>query len=70
MKLQGAWRTEDIDNKHFQLRMFSTTEKYSFFKFCNERYAVFLERAKEIPKKYYELIFEEQFYLIELHQIS
>ena len=51
MKLEGAWCTEDIDNKHLQLRVFSNAEKYSFFKFCNEHYAVFLERAKEISKK-------------------
>ena len=70
MKLEGTWCTEDIDNEHLQLRVFSTAEKNSFFKFCNERYVVFLERAKEISKKEYELIFKEQFYLSELQQIS
>ena len=70
MKLEGTWCTEDIDNEHLQLRVFSTAEKNSFFKFSNERYVVFLERAKEISKKEYELIFKEQFYLSELQQIS
>ena len=70
MKLEGTWCTEDIDNEHLQLRVFSTAEKNSFFKFSNERYVVFLERAKEISKKEYELIFKEQFYLKELQQIS
>ena len=70
MKLEGTWCTEDIDNEHLQLRVFSTAEKNYLFKFCNERYVVFLERAKEISKKEYELIFKEQFYLSELQQIS
>ena len=70
MKLEGTWCTEDIDNEHLQLRVFSTAEKNSFFKFSNERYVVFLERAKEISKKEYELIFKEQFYLSDLQQIS
>ena len=70
MKLEGTWCTEDIDNEHLQLRVFSTAEKNSFFKFSNERYVVFLERAKEISKKDYELIFKEQFDLNELQQIS
>ena len=51
MKLEGTWCTEDIDNEHLQLRVFSTAEKNSFFKFSNERYVVFLERAKEIFKE-------------------
>ena len=70
MKLEGTGCTEDIANEHLQLRVFSTAEKNSFFKFSNERYVVFLERAKEISKKEYELIFKEQFYLSELQQIS
>ena len=70
MKLEGTWCAEDIDNEHLQLRVFSTAEKNSFFKFSNERYVVFLERAKEISKKEYELIFKEQFYLSDLQQIS
>ena len=70
MKLEGTWCTEDIDNEHLQLRVFSTAEKNSFFKFCNERYGVFLERATEFSKKEYELILKEQFYLSELQQIS
>ena len=53
-----------------QLRVFSTAEKNSLFKLSNERYVVFLKRAKEIAKKEYELIFKEQFYLSELQQIS
>ena len=56
MKLEGTWCTEDFDNEHLQLRVFSTAEKNSFFKFSNERYVVFLERAKEISQKEYELI--------------
>ena len=47
MKLEGTWCTEDIDNEHLQLRVFSTAEKNSFFKVSNERYVVFLERAIE-----------------------
>ena len=50
--------------------MFSKTENNSFFKLCNERYVVFLERAMEISKEEYELIFEEQFYMNELQQIT
>ena len=69
VKLKGSWFTEDIDNEHLQLRGFSIAEKNSIFKFCNERYVVFLERVKEISKKEYELIFKEQFYLCELQQI-
>ena len=30
MKLEGTWCTEDIDNEHLQLRMFSTSEKTHF----------------------------------------
>ena len=30
MKLEGTWCTEDIDNEHLQLRVFSTAEKNSF----------------------------------------
>ena len=70
MKLEGFLCNEDIDNEHLQLRVFSTAEKNSFFKVSNERYVVFLERAKEISKKEYELIFKEQFYLSELQQVS
>ena len=70
MNLEGTWCTEDFDNDYLQLRVFSTAEKNSFFEFCNERYIVFLERAKEISKKEYDLIFIEQFYLSELQQIS
>ena len=70
MKLEGTWCTEDIDNEQLQLRVFSTAEKNSFFKFSTERYVVFLERAKEISKEEYELIFKKQFYLSELQQIS
>ena len=70
MKVEGTWCTEDIDNEHLQLRVFSTAEKNSFLKFSNEHYVVFLERTKEISKKEYELIFKEQFYLSELQQIS
>ena len=70
MKLDGTSCTEDIDNEHLQLRVFSTAEKNSLFKFSNEGYVVFLERAKEISKKEYELIFKEQFHLSELQQIS
>ena len=51
MKLEGTWCTEDIDNEQLQLRVFSTTEKKSFFIFGNERYVVFFERAKEISRK-------------------
>ena len=70
MKVEGTWCTEDIDNEHLQLRVFSTAEKNSFLKFSNEHYVVFLERTKEISKKEYELIFKEQFFLSELQQIS
>ena len=70
MKLGGTWCTEDIDNEHLQSRVFSTAEKTHFFKFCNERYVVILERAKEISKKEYDLFFKEQFYLSELQQMS
>ena len=70
MKLEETWCTEDIDNEHLQLRVFSTAEKNSFSKLSDERYVVFLERAKEISKKEYELIFNDQFYLSELQQIS
>ena len=59
MKLEGTWCTEYIDNEHLQLRVFSTAEKNSLFKFCNERYVVVLERAKEISKKEYVLIFKD-----------
>ena len=59
MKLEGPWCTEDIDN--LQLRVFSTAEKNSFFKFINERYIVFLERAKEISKKEYLLFSKNNF---------
>ena len=38
MKLEGAWCTENIGNEHLQVKVFSTTEKNSFFKFCSERY--------------------------------
>ena len=69
-KLEGTWCTEDFDNENLQIRVFSTAEKNSFFKFCNERYVIFLERAKEISKKENKLIFKEQFYLSELQQIS
>ena len=70
-KIEGTWCTEDIDNEHLQFRVsVFNRRKNSFFKFCNERYVVFLERAKEISKKEYELIFKEQFYLSELQQIS
>ena len=69
MKLEGIWCTDHIDNEHLQLRVFSTAETNSFFKFSNERYVVSLERAKEISKKEYKLIFKEQFYLSELQQI-
>ena len=68
IKLEGTWCTEDIDDEHLQLRVFSTAEKYTFFKFCNERYVVFIEWAKKVSKKLYELIFKEQFYLSELQQ--
>ena len=51
MKLEGTWCTEDIDNEHLQLRVFSIAEKNSFFKFSNKRYVVLLKRAKEISKK-------------------
>ena len=61
MKLEGIWCTEDIDNEHSQFRVFSTAQNNSFFKFCNERYVVFFERAKEISKKEQELHFKEQF---------
>ena len=30
MKLEGTWCTEDIDNEHLQLRVFSTAEKTHF----------------------------------------
>ena len=70
IKLEWTWCTEDIDNESLQLRVLSTAEKNSFFKFCNERYVFFLERAKEISKKEYELFFKEKFYLSELQQIS
>ena len=30
MKLEGTWCTEDIDNEHLQLRVFSTAEKNHF----------------------------------------
>ena len=70
MKLEETWCTEDIDNENLQLRVFSTAEKNSFLKFCNERYVVFLERAKEFSKKEYELNFKEQFCLSQLQQIS
>ena len=30
MKLEGIWCTEDSDNEHFQLKMFSTTKKIHF----------------------------------------
>ena len=43
-------------------------EKNSFFKLCNERYVVFLERATS--KKDYELIFRKQFFLSELQHIT
>ena len=64
MKLEVIWCSEDID------KVFSTAEKNSFFKFSNERYVVFLERAKKILKKEYELVFKKKFYLSELQQIS
>ena len=52
MKLEGTWCTEDIDDEHLQLRVFSsTTEENSVFKFCNERYVIFFERPKKISKK-------------------
>ena len=70
MKLEGTWCTEDIDNEHLQLGVFSTAEKNSFFKLSIERYVVFLERAKEVSKKDYKLFFKEQYYLSELQQIS
>ena len=31
MKLEGTWCTEDIDNEHLQLRVFSTAEKKLIF---------------------------------------
>ena len=31
MKLEGTWCTEDIDNGHLQLRVFSTAEKKLIF---------------------------------------
>ena len=65
---EGTRCTEDIDNEHLQLRVFSKNR--SFFKLCNERYVGFNERAKEISKKKYQLIFKEQFYLSELQQIK
>ena len=55
MKLEVIWCSEDID------KVFSTAEKNSFFKFSNERYVVFLERAKKILKKEYELVFKKSF---------
>ena len=30
MKLEGTWCTEDIDNEHLQLKVFSTAEKAHF----------------------------------------
>ena len=30
MKLEVTWCTEDIDNEHLQLRVFSTAEKTHF----------------------------------------
>ena len=74
MQLEGTWCTEimrhDIDNKHLQLRVFSTAEKNSLFKLCNERYVMFLGSAKEISKKAYELVFKVQLLLGELQQIN
>ena len=69
LKLEETWCTEDIDKEHLQLKVFSTAQNL-IFQICNERYVVFLERAKEISKKEFELIFKEQFYLSELQQIS
>ena len=74
MQLEGTWCTEimrhDIDNEHLQLRVFSTAEKNSLFKLCNERYVMFLGSAKEISKKANELVFKVQFFLGELQQIN
>ena len=50
MKLEGTWFTEDINNEHLQLRVFSATENITF-KLLNERNVVFLERAKKIQRK-------------------
>ena len=70
MELEGTWCNEDIDKEHLHLRVIPTAEQNSFFKFCYESYGVFFERAKEISKKEYKLIFKEQFDLSELQQIS
>ena len=51
MNLEGTWCTEGIDNEHFTIKSVFNRRKKLIFKLSNERYVVFLERAKEISKK-------------------
>ena len=58
MKLEGTWCTEDIDNEHLQLRVFSIREKISFGNSVMNATSCFSKEQK-VSKKEYELIFKE-----------
>ena len=62
MELEGTWRTEDIDNEHLQIRVFSTTEKIHFSNSVRNVLSCFSRGQKKFQRKKTSLFSKNNFF--------